>query len=353
MLLLPEKDVSQLLRRLTSTQCQELLNDLTGALGAFSGEKNKSGQTLIHQPIRSHIVTKAGNASLFMPVSDTSTTGIKVVTISGDGGELNGTISVFSPEGRLIGLLGAVEATAFRTALATMTLFTRCTSLRRKRVVIFGSGNQAEWHARLALILVPEEIETITFINRGRERLDRLTRSLLPQLQQHYPNICISILPKDGTEGFDGKLRSELSASDVIFCCTPSTEPLFPHSYLQSTDSGVFKPRFISMIGSYKPHMQEIDSTTLLSGGGKIYVDSKEACLEESGELIKANIRAEQLVEIGELFVPQQKLEEVKVSRGCNVVFKCVGMGIMDLVMGRKLLEIASESGFGAQIDGF
>jgi len=353
MLLLPEKDVSQLLHRLTSTQCQELLNALTSALGAFSGEKTTSCQTVIHQPIRSHIVTKAGNASLFMPVSDTSTTAIKVVTISGNGGELNGIINVFSPEGRLMGLLGAVEATAFRTALATMSLFTRCTSLRKTRVVIFGSGNQAEWHARLALLLVPEEVKIITFINRGRQRLEKLSRRLLPQLQQRYPNVYINILPKEGTEDFDGRLRSELSASDVIFCCTPSTEPLFPHFYLQSTDNGAFKPRFISMIGSYKPHMQEIDSTTLLSGGGRIYVDSKEACLEESGELIKANVRAEQLVEIGELFVPQQKLEEVTVPRGCNVVFKCVGMGIMDLVIGRKLLDIASESGFGNRIDGF
>jgi ornithine cyclodeaminase len=107
------------------------------------------------------------------------------------------------------------------------------------------------------------------------------------------------------------------------------------------------KQRFISLIGSYKPHMCEVDTETVLSGGGQVYVDSREACLEESGELIKAQIRGEQLIEIGELFGKLGRSEAVVVPEGRN------GMGIMDLVIGKKLLDIGVEQGLGMNVDGF
>ncbi|KAL1964777.1 hypothetical protein VTN77DRAFT_6644 [Rasamsonia byssochlamydoides] len=345
MLLLPEKDVAQLLRRLTTEQCQRILNALSDALGAFSAQ-TASSEKLIHQPLRSHIVTKDGDTSLFMPASDTSTTGIKIVAIPARGSGVDGVINILSPQGKLTGVLSAGEVTAFRTALATMTLFTRCSSLPKRRILIFGSGRQAEWHARLALLLVPDEIESITFINRGRERLEKIAHDLFPELRQRYPKVAMKVLAKEGTSDFDAQLRSELASSDVLFCCTPSTEPLFPHAYLQAGP----KQRFISLIGSYKPHMQEVDTETLLSGCGKIYVDSKEACLEESGELIKANVKEEQLVEIGELFASAE-YKTVTPPPGSNVVFKCVGMGIMDLVVAKPLLNIASELGIGTEVE--
>ncbi|KAL2012403.1 hypothetical protein VTN00DRAFT_5121 [Thermoascus crustaceus] len=359
MRLLPEHELSQLLRHLTPEQCHHLLNALSESLGSFSAQSTSGTEKLIHQPLRSHIVTRDNNTSLFMPASSTTTTGIKIVTIPGAGdGSVVGVINVFSPEGKLTGLLSAAEVTAFRTALATMTLFTRCSSLRKENIAIFGSGKQAEWHARLALLLVPGEIKRITFINRGRKRLEYIDNEVLAGLRPLYPHVTMSVLAKEDTPDFGERLRSELASSDVLFCCTPSTEPLFPYSYLQRhqtrEDGGVSsRQRFISLIGSYKPHMQEVDTATLLSGGGKIYVDSKEACLEESGELIAAKVGEEQLVEIGELFVPGKEVEMIAVPDGCNVVFKCVGMGIMDLVVGKTLLDIAGELNIGTQVEGF
>ncbi|KAL1982387.1 hypothetical protein VTN96DRAFT_1357 [Rasamsonia emersonii] len=346
MLLLPEKELAHLLRRLTTEQCQQLLHALSDALGTFSAQTVSAAEKLIHQPLRSHIVTRDGDTALFMPVSDTSTTGIKIVAIPAQGGGVQGVINVLSPQGKLMGVLSAAEVTAFRTALATMTLFTRCVSLPKRHILIFGSGRQAEWHARLALLLVPDEIETITFVNRGRKRLEKIEHEVLPELRQRYPKITMRVLAKEDTPDYDTHLRSLLASSDVLFCCTPSTEPLFPYVYLQTTG----RQRFISLIGSYKPHMQEVDTETLLSGGGRVYVDSKEACLEESGELIRAGVREEQLVEIGELFAGG-KTVTVTPSPGENVVFKCVGMGIMDLVVAKTLLSMAGELGIGTRVE--
>ncbi|KAL4899803.1 hypothetical protein BDW74DRAFT_183447 [Aspergillus multicolor] len=365
MYLLPEPAISTLLRGLTRPTCLSFLHTLDKALVTVSAQHSTPKQDhLVHQPLRTAITTKENNLSLFMPVSNTSSTGIKIVTASQSHGII-GVINIFSPEGKLLGLLSAAEITAFRTALCVMSLFVRTTSsgsaagagIQREKVVILGSGRQAEWHARLALLLCPGEIKKVSFVNRGRKRLEELERDVVSDLRGTYPDVEFTTLVKEGNENYGRSLRAELSQADVIFSCTPSTTPNFPYSYLSSND-GQTKSRFISLIGSYRPHMQEIDTETLLSGGGTVYVDSGEACLEESGELINAGMKGDQLVELGELYQShgleeEKEPERIQVKEGANVVMKCVGMGIMDLVTGRKLLELGRERGVGVEVDGF
>ncbi|KAL4804318.1 FAD-linked oxidoreductase [Aspergillus unguis] len=350
MYLLPEPAVARILRSLTKEQCLSFLQTLDESLITVSSQHHSNpSENLIHQPLRTTITTKESNLSLFMPVSNTASTGIKVVTASKSHGII-GVINIFSPVGELLGLLSAAEITAFRTALAVMSLFVRLpTTVKKENVLVFGSGRQAEWHARLALLLCPEEINRIVFVNRGRARLNDLEKGVIADLKKIYPALIIETLCKEGIEdgAYDQRLRQELSLSNVVFSCTPSTEPNFPFPYLQP-----FKTRFISLIGSYRPHMQEIDTETLLSGGGKVYVDSREACLEESGELINAGMKGDQLIELGELY---QTLGQgrIEVPEGSNVVMKCVGMGIMDLATGKRLLDLGREKGVGMEVDGF
>ena len=348
--ILSEPDVSRIFRSLTQKQCHDMIKLFGNALVGYSAESKPSvspSDKLIHQPLRTVFVTKEDNSCIFMPVSDTATTGVKVVTV-GKGG-IQGTINLFAPDGRLQGLLAAAEVTAFRTALATMTLFVRCNSLRKENVLVMGSGRQAEWHARLALLLYPDLIRRVTFINRGRQRLQEMESDVLTELRARHPNTSISTFAKEGSTNYDERLLSELQASDVIFSCTPSAEPNFPYSALQSAP----KQRFISLIGSYKPHMHEIDTETLLSGGGKVYVDSKSACLEESGELITAKMTEDQLVEMGDMLGELGPTEDIQIPTGANVIFKCVGMGLMDLVVGKRLIDLGIEQGLGTQVDGF
>lgn len=349
MRLVPGPVVAQILHHLTQKQCHSFIDAMIEALVSTSLDSiNSLSKRLIHQPLRTTFVTKENNLSLFMPFSNTAKTGIKIVTVARTGG-IWGAINIFSPDGRLLGLLNAAEITAFRTALATMTLFVRCSSLKKENIVIMGSGKQAEWHARLALQLVPKQVRKITFINRGSKRLREIEREVITPLRCAYPNVTMTSFAKKDNPEYEDRLRSEIGASDVIFSCTPATEPNFPYSYLQQSP----RQRFISLIGSYKPHMQEVDSETLLSGGGKIYVDSKEACLEESGELIQANVTEDQLIEIGELYHQYGNSEAVQAPDCCNIIFKCVGMGIMDLAVALKILNIAHEQGLGMEVDGF
>ncbi|KAE8380338.1 hypothetical protein BDV26DRAFT_302997 [Aspergillus bertholletiae] len=344
MLLLPEKEAYQVLCDLSRSQCQRLVNTLAATLIQYSTERNDTtGDKLLHQPLRTPIVTKNNDTTLFMPCSDTTNTGIKVITLPSKQDTVGVTL-VFAPTGEVLGMLGASQVTAFRTALTTMCLFTRIVHIPKTQIVIFGSGKQVEWHIRLALLLAQEEVESVTIFNRGHERLRQLEKDVIQSLRTLYPRVTFHLIAKEDTPDYQQALQTHLASADAIFCCTPSTEPLFSSSYLETRP----KRRFISLIGSYKPHMKEIDANTLLSGGGQIFVDSREACLEESGELQDAKVTEEHLIEIGEYLVPGGSC----IPEG-NVVLKCVGMGIMDLTIGRALLQLASDLGLGMSVEGF
>ena len=347
---LSEPDVSKIFRGLTQEQCHSFITALGDALISISKESKPSfpaSDKQIHQPLRTVFTTSKNNSCIFMPISDTVSTGIKVVTVASSG--IQGVINVFNPEGRLQGLLAAAEVTAFRTALATMTLLVRVTTIRKDHVLVLGSGRQAEWHARLALLLYPEQIRRVSFVNRGAKRLAEMERDVISGLRGAYPSVVFNTLAKEGVDDYQQRLGEELKAADVIFSCTPSIEPNFSFADLQKAP----KQRFISLIGSYKPHMHEIDTETLLSGG-KVYVDSKSACLEEAGELITAGLGEDDLIEMGDLLGAAGIVEEtVDVPVDCNVVYKCVGMGLMDLVVGKKVLDIGGEMGLGTHVDGF
>ncbi|CAJ2505145.1 Uu.00g125390.m01.CDS01 [Anthostomella pinea] len=344
MLVLGGQDVETVLTGLSVARCHGLLNALSQALSDYSSDR-KASEPTIHQPLRQGVVTKLGNTSLFMPASNTVSTGIKIVTLSASRRGARGAINIFNPGGELVGLLNAEEITAFRTGLVSMIPFLNC-GVQKSRIVVFGAGKQAEWHVRLALLLAGDSIQYITVVNRRGETLNELEKRLQGVKDKH-PQLTLSLIAKDGATDYEAELKHDLRECDAIMCCTPSTEPLFPSAYLAPAPDEQPRKRFISLIGSYKPHMQEIDSETLLSGK-RIYVDSAEACLEEAGELIKAKVPESRLMELGAI-ASWPSIDEVE----GNVVFKCVGMGIMDVAVASELLKIAGDMKIGKTIEDF
>ena len=97
-----------------------------------------------------------------------------------------------------------------------------------------------------------------------------------------------------------------------------------------------------------------------------VVVDSLDACLREAGEVIQAGMSASQLVEIGELImVKKASMREIEMGTGegevglknwlmkGNVVYKSVGIGLMDICVGEDLVQMARERGLGTQVEGF
>lgn len=90
---------------------------------------------------------------------------------------------------------------------------------------------------------------------------------------------------------------------------------------------------------------------------GVVVVDGLEACLKEAGEIIQAELKPEQLVEIGELMmIKKAAMKEIELGgegeKGLrewivkgNVLYKSVGLGLMDLRVGWDLVVMARERG--------
>jgi ornithine cyclodeaminase/alanine dehydrogenase-like protein (mu-crystallin family) len=112
---------------------------------------------------------------------------------------------------------------------------------------------------------------------------------------------------------FQRLLRDQVRAADVIFCCTPSQEPLFEHSILTSGE-GRRKGRLIIAIGSYTPDMIELPVELLLQAvkrsepgqrhfhkhateGGVVIVDTLDGAMQEAGEIIQGGLNPSQLIE--------------------------------------------------------
>ncbi|KAF2478923.1 ornithine cyclodeaminase/mu-crystallin family protein [Neohortaea acidophila] len=347
MRILTGEDVSGLLRSLSSNDARELLNSFSQGLADYSKAKGSSNANII-QPARVVFQNAGQNTVLTMPVSDGDTV-VKVATVPHKG-DIAGAITVYNSVGELQGVLNAAEITAFRTALASMTILTRWPAPSHPSVCVFGSGKQAEWHLRLALLLIPGITKVIIF-NRGAKRLKDLESAVLSGLRDVHSSVEFETVASEGNSSYSSTLRERLAKADIICCCTPSTEPLFTNGELQSTS----KSRFMSLIGSYKPSMHEIDADTLRAAreSGKIYVDTEEGCLEEAGELISAGFGPDDLIEVGQLFAQTGPAgSEVDGERSLTI-FKCVGFGFMDLLVSKSLLSMAEEASKGNVVDDF
>lgn len=229
-----------------------------------------------------------------------------------------GAITLFDPQGKAVGLLHASTLTAFRTALASVCLVTKRSQVHT--LTVFGSGEQAYWHVRLALLLRGETIRTVNIINR---RFSDAAKALLRRFyaipsstkaREGWTDCTFGVLTQ-GYGEYNRLLTQQVREADVIFCCTPSTEPLFRGEILTESE-GRQKGRLLVAIGSYTPTMHEIPvevihqaikkhNHDMLGGilhlkhaveGGVVIVDTLDG-LREAGELIDAGLEPNQVVE--------------------------------------------------------
>ncbi|KAK3332114.1 UbiD family decarboxylase [Cercophora scortea] len=326
---LTDDQIRILLENLTVDELESFRSDLKTALHEYSTSTQVSSQSAIHQPERTSLHNAStGATTLFMPSSSPAGHGVKVITLSSAQNQDNaetvikptGAITLFAPQGTVLGILHASTLTAFRTALASVCLVHKRESIRE--LTVFGCGEQAYWHVRLTLLLRGSTVRHVNFVNRS------FSQSCKAILHRFY-NVPDTLKTREGwtectfgvlTPGYGdyGRLlREQVQAADVIFCCTPSTVPLFDAEYLTDHEARR-KGRLIVAIGSYTPEMREIPVELIKQAtrahekghrhfhrhaqeGGVIVVDTLDGALKEAGELIEAGLEPKQLVELGEL----------------------------------------------------
>ncbi|KAF2127342.1 NAD(P)-binding protein [Dothidotthia symphoricarpi CBS 119687] len=365
---LSDTDVKAVLRDLKPFEVTNIADDLVQAFVQYSCHDEQQ-----YQPHR-NVITRPGNqVSLFMPATTQQSIGVKIVGISPSQDPagasqdaklkpaLQSALTICDALGQATGILNAAELTAFRTALGSILLY----RLRQvtENIVVFGAGKQALWHIRLAILLRGQDIRKITVINRSSRRtqelFDAITESGLP--------LHIDLEAFGEKEDDKVTLEDVVTAADAIFCTTPSTTPLFPATFMTSEKARV-KTRFISAIGSYRLDMAEIDPELLKavtdpSGSfshqvwqGHIAVDSIEGCLQEAGELVTAGLSSDQMLEIGRMEDLRAKTNPSGLREWLEsgfVIYKSVGIGIMDIAVGNKLVELARSKDIGIHLDSF
>jgi len=324
---------------LSDAQIRGLLENLTlqelmgfhGILRAALHEYSTQTQSSAHQPERTSVYSSTtGATTLFMPSSSPVGNGVKVITLTTADGTSEftnredpppvihptGAITLFSPQGELVGLLHASTLTAFRTALASLCLVAKRASVRT--LTVFGCGEQAYWHVRLALLLRGDTIRQVNFVNR------RFSPSCAAVLKRLYA-VPAEVKAREGwtectfgvlTPGYgeyERLLEKQILEADIIFCCTPATEPLFRGAWL-TTHEARRMGRLIVAIGSYTPRMRELPNDIIRQAvrphetghrhfhkhvveGGVVVVDTLDGALKEAGEIIDAGLLPTQVVE--------------------------------------------------------
>ncbi|KAF8001864.1 hypothetical protein HF325_002829 [Metschnikowia pulcherrima] len=295
--------------------------------------------------VRQSTTTNSDTTHLFMPCILPETVGVKVVS----GGPSNsrkklgfqGSVSVLNEyTGELDAVINAKTLTAFRTALASCVSLVKvfCPDLENKNlnlVLVFGAGPQAFWHVILVTRLYPA-LSNVNIISRSKDSAQALVRDL-----ERFVTLKLTAF---SSEQDLNDLKQVVRKSSIIFGCTPSTDAIIKEEYINKDAQ---KTKFISLIGSYKPHMIELDLDFInkyYSGQEtKVIVDSKSHCLAESGELIQGKISESQLVSITEFHHDSEKdrqstLREVKSDSGV-ILQKLVGLSVMDIVVAKHLAQ--------------
>lgn len=208
------------------------------------------------------------------------------------------------------------------------------------RIVVFGSGAQADAHVRAFSAAYPSIKECIVVARKSTPRSEALVKTLSKALPSVKVSQGVASFSTGASENFD--LSAAVNGADIICTMTSSTEPLF-------ASRDVKAGTHLCLIGSYKPHMREVEEA-LVKRAGVVLVDSREACSHEAGEL--QGMQDDQLVELGEVVDEATHAQAAKKvnDTGDVTIFKSVGLGVQDVAITAVVLQEAERMGLGQTV---
>lgn len=197
-----------------------------------------------------------------------------------------------------------------------------------KTLCIIGTGEQAKGIAEA--VFAVRAIEKVILYNRTEEK----AYAFAQYIQEKF-----------GKPAYVHTNANEaISEADIIVTTTNASTPVFS----EKLQKGVH----INAVGSFRPSMQELPSHAIASAT-KVVVESKEAALEETGDLqvpIQEGLfkGSEIHAELGQIIsgekAGRENDEEI-------TVFKSVGLAVVDIIVAKYLYEKAVERGVGNRIE--
>ena len=287
------------------------------------------------------VITKdqSDDSVLFMPGYLKSSDGIgaKVVSVFPSNVRkgvptISAQILLCDPEsGAVHAILDGTYITALRTAATTAVATKYLAREDAIRLGVFGAGVQGQRQVEAHCTLRP--LKSIVIFDPNAEKAQALVLQ-----SRRWCDASVEIkAAKDPND--------VLSQCDIIITATTSPTPVFDGSLLTPGTH-------INSIGSYKPHVREVDDATIQRS--KIAVDSYEHALKEAGDLIQPIERgilkkADILAELGELVLHRKTVRRTPED---ITFFKCVGLAVQDIAVAQRVLEKAERENVGMVVPG-
>lgn len=324
MLLLSRKDMKEVFTM------REAVEAVKEAFSLFSDGKSEV-------PLRTNIQASKHNGSLlFMPsyVESLDTACLKVVNVFPKNIEKGlpttpaQVLLIDASNGLVISVLDGTYLTQLRTGAASGAAFDVLAKKECRKGALIGTGGQAA--TQLEAMLAVRELEEVKVFDLSKERLDAFVAQMNEELGQYNTTILAAESSDDAVED-----------ADLLICVTPSGRPVFDGTKVKAGAT-------VSCVGSYQPHMQEMDPEVLVRAS-KIYFDSEDAVLSEAGDILipleNGQIsKADFTGDLGEVLLGRLKGRENDEE---IIVFKTVGIGTQDLMAAKRIYDKAFREGIG------
>jgi ornithine cyclodeaminase/alanine dehydrogenase-like protein (mu-crystallin family) len=263
---------------------------------------------------RVSIPTAAGELML-MPAEGPQSTGVKVLGIAPDnparGLPRIQAVYVLFDSATLTprALLDGTALTTVRTAAVSACAVRALARPDARRLVIFGTGPQADAHARAIAAVRP--IGSVALVGRDRHKAVALAERLTA----------------DGITAEVGD-PTAVRAADIVVCATTARRPLFDGTLLGDESCCV-------AVGSHEPEARELDAE-VFRAAGTVVVEDRQSALAGAGDVLQAieagALTADRLLELRDL--PEH-------PPAGRTVFKSVGRGWQDLAVAAVVVDRA------------
>lgn len=288
-------------------------------------------------PLRTNIqAPKHDGCFLFMPayVEEMDTASLKIINIfphNIDNGIPSSPAQVLLIDGNtgiVTAVLDGTYVTQLRTGAASGAAFDVLARKDARIGALIGTGGQAA--TQLEAMMAARNLEEVRVYDMNYERTQDFAARMQEELKDYGTKIVAVRSSDEAVEG-----------ADLLITVTPSSKPVFDGTKVKAGAT-------VSCVGAYQHHMQEMDPR-ILTRASKIYFDSEEAVLSESGDIL---IPLEEGVITKDDFTGD--LGDVirgKITGRENddeiIVFETVGVATQDLVAAKEIYEKAVAAGVG------
>ncbi|MCI9616294.1 MAG: ornithine cyclodeaminase family protein, partial [Dorea sp.] len=225
-------------------------------------------------------------------------------------------------------ILDGTYITQLRTGASSGAAFDVLAKQSCRIGALIGTGGQAA--TQLEAMIAVRKLEEVRVYDLNYERTVEFAKRMQEELSSYGTKITAV---KSSDEAIDD--------ADLLITVTPSSKPVFDGTKIK-------KGCTISCVGAYQHHMQEMDPA-VLPRASKIYFDSQEAVLSESGDILipleEGIITEDDFTgDIGNVIKGELAGRE---NDDEIIVYETVGVGAQDLVTAKAVYENALKAGVG------